>query len=637
MRNYLKKLNLWQLKRNSLPIIDDPQLDWAEMEAILDREMPQKDSDKLFLLPPPKKLNLLSLMLVSFSAAAMTLVVTHAVKTHQIYQNKHHPIQQKKHYNFFKTDSNQNRMINNCVTLDKLALNSYLFIHSTEAKGNVKAENLTDFLKVYNSGSPLTSNRQLKTDTAQGKNLKPAAIDSKEITNPNFNNNKLRINNSLPLFSNTIIDFAPKNPSGLKSNKQSLITKSSADSLLKPTKNTINITQRLAVNNWVSPIKNKEKIKEKSSLPVKKAIPNQDSTLTFFNLKSSNTHKDTVIGKKKRIEKVNIESRKTQNSAVSIIQTNKKKTARKKRSTVENKKTNKGYLTNKLDQIDGASLEESTYLTGRNRNKIIKTYRQDKLVFYKSKPFIIDTAKLKPIGKIVRLNIKEDDFDNKKLQTKIKIWKIFKLVDYGLLVGLNNPDSYYAYNQGSNIYATPPVSPFFGIYTNYKLYNKWTISAQMKFMVPRNTKVEYQFPNVILPDSIKFLKDVNSKKIYTIDLPIHVVYNLTNQISLFAGPTLILPVMVIDVNDQVSSVSYDNQKLNYYSFSAPGPDKYLSGKPTYGLSAGGNYKIGRYNFGIVLDRSLTGIENGSNYGSSNTILSSFQFSFGISLKKPSNN
>jgi len=211
------------------------------------------------------------------------------------------------------------------------------------------------------------------------------------------------------------------------------------------------------------------------------------------------------------------------------------------------------------------------------------------------------------------------------------------LVDYGLLVGLNNPDSYYAYNQGSNIYATPPVSPFLGIYTNYKLYNKWTISAQMKFMVPRNTKVEYQFPNVILPDSIKFLKDVNTKKIYTIDLPIHVVYNLTNQISLFAGPTLIFPVMVIDVNDQVSSVSYDNQKLTYYSFSAPGPDKYLSGKPTYGLSAGGNYKIGRYNFGLVLDRSLTGIENGSNYGSSNTILSSFQFTFGISLKKPSNN
>jgi hypothetical protein len=160
MRNYLKKLNLWQQRRNSLPILDDAQLDWVEMEALLNIEMPQTDDKRIILLPPPKKINLLSLMLMSFSAAAMTLVVTHVVKTNHRRQSEHHAAHHKIHHRYFDNgdlNTSNDSLVNNndTVTFDSVELKSYLFINSIETKGDVKLESIYDAGLINNIPIPL--------------------------------------------------------------------------------------------------------------------------------------------------------------------------------------------------------------------------------------------------------------------------------------------------------------------------------------------------------------------------------------------------------------------------------------------------------------------------------------------------
>ncbi|MFI5139119.1 MAG: hypothetical protein ACHQIM_14950 [Sphingobacteriales bacterium] len=84
MKNSFKYLKLWQKMRSGLPVTDDQQADWLDMQALLDQQMPviATDSEKP---AKSKRFKLLSVMFVSLSAAAMTYVVTNVMEL-----NKHH-------------------------------------------------------------------------------------------------------------------------------------------------------------------------------------------------------------------------------------------------------------------------------------------------------------------------------------------------------------------------------------------------------------------------------------------------------------------------------------------------------------------------------------------------------------------
>jgi hypothetical protein len=84
MKNSVKYLKLWQKKRNEMPVADDQQADWLDMQAILDEQMPLTAGENA-KPARSKRFKLLSVMFVSLSAAAMTYVVTNVVEL-----NRHH-------------------------------------------------------------------------------------------------------------------------------------------------------------------------------------------------------------------------------------------------------------------------------------------------------------------------------------------------------------------------------------------------------------------------------------------------------------------------------------------------------------------------------------------------------------------
>jgi hypothetical protein len=106
MKNSFKYLKLWQKMRSEMPVTDDPQADWLDMQVLLNEQMPVTavESEKP---ARSKRFKLLSVMFVSLSAAAMTYVVTNVVelKKHQTYSNH------QKYKSYFHKDSTSNSVV----------------------------------------------------------------------------------------------------------------------------------------------------------------------------------------------------------------------------------------------------------------------------------------------------------------------------------------------------------------------------------------------------------------------------------------------------------------------------------------------------------------------------------------------
>jgi len=90
MKNSLKYLKLWQKKRNELPINDDQQENWLEMQSILDKNMPVTTPSGDEGGSGAKGFKLLSLMLISLSAAAITYVYTAKIVSKESHHQIHH-------------------------------------------------------------------------------------------------------------------------------------------------------------------------------------------------------------------------------------------------------------------------------------------------------------------------------------------------------------------------------------------------------------------------------------------------------------------------------------------------------------------------------------------------------------------
>ena len=85
MKNSLKYFLLWQNKRNELPVQDDPQADWNQIQSLLDKHMPVKKTGGF------KGFKTLPALFITFSAAAMIYLAgniyslekhNHAAKRH---------------------------------------------------------------------------------------------------------------------------------------------------------------------------------------------------------------------------------------------------------------------------------------------------------------------------------------------------------------------------------------------------------------------------------------------------------------------------------------------------------------------------------------------------------------------------
>ncbi len=118
MKNSLKYLGLWQKKRSELKVNDDPQVDWIQMQDLLDKHLPDTGQGGGGA-SHSKKFKLLPILLISLSAAAMTYFAAYIV---EIRNQRYH--QQHSHHNRHRSGMYRDSVLNADSSLIKDSTNN---------------------------------------------------------------------------------------------------------------------------------------------------------------------------------------------------------------------------------------------------------------------------------------------------------------------------------------------------------------------------------------------------------------------------------------------------------------------------------------------------------------------------------
>lgn len=190
MKNSLKTPNLWQKKRNELPISDEPQKDWLAMQSLLDLHLPVllthsvatgskalKVSKIAKIVKAIKTIKASSLLFASLTAAACAGIIVYSVKP------KHKQEQQQHHHKKNNPVNGKDTLLNTTDTLNfadstrvekdsiyglkpPVAIKDTSVSFSNTTNAPVKSNNLIN----NKSTSPLINNTVLKTANNSNKN-----------------------------------------------------------------------------------------------------------------------------------------------------------------------------------------------------------------------------------------------------------------------------------------------------------------------------------------------------------------------------------------------------------------------------------------------------------------------------------
>ncbi|MDB5115556.1 MAG: hypothetical protein JWQ79_1048 [Mucilaginibacter sp.] len=223
--------------------------------------------------------------------------------------------------------------------------------------------------------------------------------------------------------------------------------------------------------------------------------------------------------------------------------------------------------------------------------------------------------------------------DKKVKQIKINNSKASG-VDWGILAGINLPGSFTPKNQNANIYGSLPVDVFLGAFVTYNLNNKWGIGSQVRLLNPHTVSGSYTHINQSKIDTNQTLQINDSRKIYTIDIPLHLSYNVTNNLSFKAGPVISIPVKQVTGSSSFQTSKARKDTTTYYStvtgaLNNTGFEK----KINYGISGGVTLHVNRLLFDATYYRGLQTQKVSSALGSYTANTNGLQLTIGFKLNK----
>jgi hypothetical protein len=144
-------------------------------------------------------------------------------------------------------------------------------------------------------------------------------------------------------------------------------------------------------------------------------------------------------------------------------------------------------------------------------------------------------------------------------------------LEWGLLVGFNSPGSFTPKSQNANFYGGLAFDPFVGAYAAYHPGDKWGIGLQLRVLSPSTITGNYQIPHKIQKDSTTittYRAQPDSRKLYSVQMPVYATYQITNFAAIKAGPVLSLPVKQFSIaktdsaSRQLLGTSHYDQKLD---------------------------------------------------------------------------
>jgi hypothetical protein len=205
--------------------------------------------------------------------------------------------------------------------------------------------------------------------------------------------------------------------------------------------------------------------------------------------------------------------------------------------------------------------------------------------------------------------------------------------DYGILAGINASGSFTAKEQNKNFYGSFPVDVFFGAFATYHFSDKWGINLQLRGLNPQNVSGTYTHSNDSKKDTNQVLVMTDSRKIYTADAALHLIFKPAAGLSLKAGPVFGYALKEANGNTTFQTGPLKKDSAYYVSVvKLINATTYTKGF-TMGLSAGASYQYGRFIFDAAYNRNFGGLKAGSTLGSYSDNTSSFLFTVGFKLNR----
>ncbi|MBB6127520.1 hypothetical protein [Mucilaginibacter lappiensis] len=532
MKNSLNYLNLWQKKRNELPVTDEPKQDWLAMQILLDAHLPHptvKHNAASRITKVIKASKTWPIISIALPVAVLVCVLAYVyiIKPKPTAPPKKH----KKEKMIIYKDSLQNL---NPDSLNKT--DTVLF--KTDSTSAIKE--LSD--TVDNKNEPTNTGL---TNTADPSKSKPYVALSSNTPQNNRNANAVMNNHNKRVFYLNGIHAAHGSNSGQMSN------------------------------------------------------PNR-----------SNKTNNSVLG----------DSFSTQGTNPADISNNKTLT----------QASNSYIMQHLINNIDSVFNDRNSFF-GSNTANYISTIKGSNMQ-YNTAVSIITKDHKKTTSSGTRTKDKSPKTKSVKNSTGISMPSN---IDYGILIGVNAPNSFTPKAQNSNFYGSLPVDIYAGLYVTYKFNDKLAINIQVKGLNPLRFNGSYTHHNESKIDTNQTLSISDSRKAYFVNIPVHFVYHITPNIHIKGGPLINIPVKQVNgsTNYQTSGVKKDT--LGYYNtvsgkLNATRYDQKLN----FGFSGGVGLQYRRWMLEATYNKSFKGYHVASDLGSYNTNPGSVQISIGFQLSKP---
>lgn len=199
-------------------------------------------------------------------------------------------------------------------------------------------------------------------------------------------------------------------------------------------------------------------------------------------------------------------------------------------------------------------------------------------------------------------------------------------IEWGILTGFNARNNL-------NI----PGDLYYGPYVTYHLGNKLSLNLQVKLLSPEPISGSYTHPNGSRIDTNQKIFRINdSRKVYSLQVPLYVQYALTPYLSLKASPVIGIPLKQSDGRTSLLPDSIRTDTSYYPGIAgALSKTKYRE-TPAYGISLGAAFNLGRFSFETVYLKQLNKQVVGSTLGNYKYSDQAFQFTVGFRLNKLKN-
>jgi hypothetical protein len=211
-------------------------------------------------------------------------------------------------------------------------------------------------------------------------------------------------------------------------------------------------------------------------------------------------------------------------------------------------------------------------------------------------------------------------------------------IDWGILFGVNTSGGFTPKDQNKNIYGSLPIDAYTGLFATYKVSDKWASDMQLRLLVPYSFSGNYSHVFATRNDTGQVVKQTyritDTRKVYSAQMPLHVVYHLTDNVSIKAGPVINLPIKHFGASSLTALTDTIVDSIGYAGRLADTINKVtLKRKLGVGLSGGVRFNYKRLWIEAVYYRGAQPYTIISIVGSYSPMVNNIQISLGFKLNR----